>query len=745
MRQTVSTQRFINTKRYRPILNDVLDAFEAFCANGSNRVAWRNLRVFLTIYIAKYFDYNNGLPSRSSSVRANHLASLPVPHLGHLIGEVVYVLLLSAGVLRASDDRIPWPVTEDTRKLSLVSEAVLHRILLDVTIELSDLLGSARLDRSSGVLFGFIHDWNPSESEHLYERVYSFQLLMSEAIIEPVQIERKETLLDTSVNRLRRALSARLGSKRRSNKSNQLAEGITPRNRPISIALGETLVRPKAQLLPDNGLFEDFIVGSTTNTQLNTITEEESSNDSNRTLVPSSKSTKSIKHASRKSSIDILRIKELRKSDSLHPIIFDDAQSARSGTSGHNSFFTAETHISITSDMHQSGNRNSISTFISIATSNTFDQDLMCSAYRTLLEEHDLIPEPTMETNWSGRGQHAEYGKDEHDDIPLQVEMVLGKTRTALVESVRCKRVRLVRKTMRCTKWSGITREDALREVQHLYRVQHSHIVRLVGTYVIGNDLAILTYPCAEWNLEVFMRTLTTAEDMEIRRKSLRHFFTCLAKVLDFMHSFPLKHMDIKPQNLLVRDIRGSDVNDSDPYKIYFTDFGISRSYPSIEESETETPTSFTRTYAAAEVILQESRGLSADIYSLGCVFAEMIATILDVSKTNETNPTQTHWGALENARGKTETGQLRPYYSAVTSVQQWLSQLSIEEPELRAVRHWTKEMIQTDASARPSARQIADDPHLPFACLSCTLRTGPEDFECAEPCVATTTRNGND
>ena len=58
-------------------------------------------------------------------------------------------------------------------------------------------------------------------------------------------------------------------------------------------------------------------------------------------------------------------------------------------------------------------------------------------------------------------------------------------------------------------------------------------------------------------------------------------------------------------------------------YKVYIADFGISRSYRTIPESETESPTSFTKTYAAPEVINQSRRGLSADVFSLGCVFAE--------------------------------------------------------------------------------------------------------------------------
>ena len=54
------------------------------------------------------------------------------------------------------------------------------------------------------------------------------------------------------------------------------------------------------------------------------------------------------------------------------------------------------------------------------------------------------------------------------------------------------------------------------------------------------------------------------------------------------------------------------------------TDFGISRSYRELELADTDGPTSFTWKYAAPEVIQQDLRGLSADIFSLGCVLTEM-------------------------------------------------------------------------------------------------------------------------
>ncbi|KAF2249647.1 kinase-like protein [Trematosphaeria pertusa] len=454
-------------------------------------------------------------------------------------------------------------------------------------------------------------------------------------------------------------------------------------------------------------------------------------------------STKSVLDSEKRVSLDVAELNEpkIQERLSLAKKLFDEAASLgkasdRSALSEHPSFITARTRVSVKAPRISA--QSSVESFVSLDTASSSNEDPMVrSSYQEMLNIRGLIPPPTLETDWSGRGQHAEFTPKEHDAIPLQVEKLLGQTRNAVVESVRCKRIRLVRKIMHCTKWSGLKREDALREVQHLYRIQHSHIVRLVGTYVTGADLAILTYPCAEWSLDQFLRTSPGALDAVDRCASLRKFFTCVAKVLDFMHSFPLKHMDIKPQNLLVRDIRNSAVNDSIPYKVYFTDFGISRSYESVEESETETPTSFTRTYAAREVVLQEPRGLSADIFSLGCVYAEMLATILDTSKPESDQcpdrDATPHWDSLLEARGRMGTA-LRPYHSSVDDVRAWLAALTLHEQELQAVRDWTMQMIDTDPIKRPNAHKIAEDPHLPFPCLSCTLRAGPEDFEAVEP-----------
>jgi serine/threonine protein kinase len=211
-------------------------------------------------------------------------------------------------------------------------------------------------------------------------------------------------------------------------------------------------------------------------------------------------------------------------------------------------------------------------------------------------------------------------------DRILDVQDVLGSTSTAIVESVRCKRIVLARKTIRCSR--RFTREKAIEEVAQLNRLDHSHVVQVIGTYTIGDQLSILMYPVAEYNLESFIHDLDprthSADDWTKRIFSLLSFYGCLAHAVEHIHSKMTKHMDIKPQNILVRDMRSSTQYIGNAFKIYIADFGISRSYETLDACETEGPTMFTRKYAAPEVVDRDKRGLSADIFSLRCVFVEI-------------------------------------------------------------------------------------------------------------------------
>ncbi|KAH8701403.1 kinase-like domain-containing protein [Phaeosphaeriaceae sp. PMI808] len=254
--------------------------------------------------------------------------------------------------------------------------------------------------------------------------------------------------------------------------------------------------------------------------------------------------------------------------------------------------------------------------------------------YAQLLQSQKLWPvDPMLEQNWSGRGQHAKFRKDQQKLINeiLEVQENLGSTRTAIVQSVKCRRILLARKTITCGKQT-MTKEEAIKEVSHLTRLTHAHIIRVIGTYVKGRELSILLYPVAEHNLEQFLeKSKDSNTDTRLRsnmRASCTKFYSCLSSAVRYIHKENTKHMDIKPKNILVKQV-GSSLSPPDvSFKICIADFGIAKSYETSDEIETDGRTSFTKRYAAPEVVNQVFRGLPADIFSLGCVFVEIYAVI---------------------------------------------------------------------------------------------------------------------
>lgn len=274
--------------------------------------------------------------------------------------------------------------------------------------------------------------------------------------------------------------------------------------------------------------------------------------------------------------------------------------------------------------------------------------------YEAVLQTAGVGPiDSELELDWSGRGQHAQFSRHEVNIINelLPIQDTLGKGNSAVVHSVKCRRILLARKTIYTNR--HFTKRQAVLEVAHLTRFHHAHVVRLIGTYTWQKELSILMYPATEHNLTSFLESLTheTQPHYEPRFTSrvsqglilsCRNFFPCLSSALHHIHQNLTKHMDIKPQNILVRlQAASSCVGGGSAYtaftaKAYISDFGIARSYQTPEAANTDGATSFTRRYAAPEVVQQDFRGLPADIFSMGCVFTEIFSTLHELGRTDD-------------------------------------------------------------------------------------------------------------
>ena len=311
------------------------------------------------------------------------------------------------------------------------------------------------------------------------------------------------------------------------------------------------------------------------------------------------------------------------------------------------------------------------------------------------------------------------------------MEGLLGTSATAVVESVRCRRILLARKTIRCTR--RMKRADALKEVQHLKKLEHSHVVQVVGTYTFKKDFAILLYPAAEHNLETFMDSIIAEspgregfrnqERTKLMLHAMSNFFGCLAHTIEFLHRNATKHMDIKPKNLLIKDMR--HIFSQKTYKIYIADFSITRSYERAADAETDSPTSFTRMYAAPEVVDQRKRGLRADIFSLGCVFAEMLAVLSQWDRESK----RVDLFAIISS----DQDSPRSYQANHLPVAQWLREIGKLNtdnplcPELFLLPCRVIGMLDPDPTRRPSAEMVASWFGISTSC--CATATGPDPF----------------
>ena len=135
--------------------------------------------------------------------------------------------------------------------------------------------------------------------------------------------------------------------------------------------------------------------------------------------------------------------------------------------------------------------------------------------------------------------------------------------------------------------------KDFERELGHLKKLTHLHIVKFVGSYTDPRFVSIIMSPVADCNLKEFLEIeiIGSEERVSERRSFLRTFFGCLTSALCYLHEHRVRHKDIKPQNVLVKG-----------HGVLLTDFGISFDWTEAGKSTTSGDTVRTPRYCAPEV-----------------------------------------------------------------------------------------------------------------------------------------------
>lgn len=193
--------------------------------------------------------------------------------------------------------------------------------------------------------------------------------------------------------------------------------------------------------------------------------------------------------------------------------------------------------------------------------------------------------------------------------------------------------------------------------------------------------------PVADCNLAEYL-TLASSSDTVDRTSHLRNFIGCLTNALGYLHDSKIRHKDVKPQNILIKR-----------HNVLLTDFGLARDLVDASGGTTEGPTPLTPKYCAPEVANYEPRNYTSDIWSLGCVFLEMVTIIkgksLLAQKTFfETNGTKETYFRLN-----------------IEAIKMWTTKLEMEGLfSDNAPIDWISRMLLENRNHRPTAQALLRD-----------------------------------
>ncbi|XP_054156118.1 cyclin-dependent kinase 1-like [Oppia nitens] len=150
----------------------------------------------------------------------------------------------------------------------------------------------------------------------------------------------------------------------------------------------------------------------------------------------------------------------------------------------------------------------------------------------------------------------------------------------------------------------------AIREITLLKELMHPNVVRLEDVIMQENKL-YLVFEFLSMDLKKYLDSLPTNQLVD--EKLVKSYLYQILEAMVFCHSRRVIHRDLKPQNLLL-DSKGT---------IKLADFGLARAFGIPVRVYTHEVV--TLWYRAPEVLLGGQRySTPVDIWSIGCIFAEM-------------------------------------------------------------------------------------------------------------------------
>jgi hypothetical protein len=165
-------------------------------------------------------------------------------------------------------------------------------------------------------------------------------------------------------------------------------------------------------------------------------------------------------------------------------------------------------------------------------------------------------------------------------------------------------------------------------------------------------------------------------------RRRLMASLGCIANALAYVHYQGIRHKDLKPSNVLL----GAD-------SLWITDFECSTDFSELAVSTTANGERGTLKYCAPEVAAYKSSGRSSDIFSLGCVFLEILAV-------------GTGRSSQEDLKILRPNGD-KSYQANLCMIDQWLDVKGDHSTVYKLLLAEVRRMLNLDPVSRPTVRQV--------------------------------------
>ena len=227
--------------------------------------------------------------------------------------------------------------------------------------------------------------------------------------------------------------------------------------------------------------------------------------------------------------------------------------------------------------------------------------------------------------------------------------------------------------------------KDVQNEVSIMQKLRHHHIASVQFHVRETDTFSMIMLPVGDYDLLCFLqRKCIHAQFPKTELTHLTSWFGCLVSALAFAHSKKIKHEDIKPRNILIKD-----------HQPYLADFGCAQDFSELEASTSTDVLVFgTPVYWAPE---NPPRGRAADVFSLGCVFSEMLT--VRQGRTLEEYQSRRYVANRDNAYAFREN---------LPRVYEWLEQLKRPDDSVgELLIEQTLKMLEQDKNSRLEAKDI--------------------------------------